>query len=108
MNISLSYQAIYDVVRRVPFGKLATYGQIANLAGLPGHARQVGYALHALPEDTDLPWHRVISAEGKISLRSDVLGQDRQAVCLAEEGLFPSDHAKYDLLQCQWDPASRG
>jgi methylated-DNA-protein-cysteine methyltransferase-like protein len=107
MKISSSYQLIYDVVRRVPSGKLATYGQIAKLAGCPGHARQVGYALHALPEDTDVPWHRVISAQGEISLRSDILGEDRQALCLAEEGLFPSDQSKYDLLQYQWEPGSR-
>ena len=66
----MSYQRIYAVVRRIPAGRVATYGQIATLAGLAGHARQVGYALHALPEDSTVPWHRVVNATGGISARS--------------------------------------
>src|SRR5213594_2204157 len=65
-----TYQRIYAVVRRIPRGRVATYGQIAELAGLEGRARQVGYALHALPSRTALPWHRVINARGEISARS--------------------------------------
>jgi len=48
---------------------VATYGQIATLAGMPGHARQVGYAMHALPSHSTVPWHRVINARGEISRR---------------------------------------
>ena len=66
-----TYARIYEVVRRIPEGRVATYGQVAALADLPGHARQVGYALHALPEGGNVPWHRVINARGAISLRSD-------------------------------------
>ncbi|HEX5725588.1 MAG TPA: MGMT family protein [Longimicrobiaceae bacterium] len=62
-----NYARIYAVVRRIPAGCVATYGQVAALAGLPGHARQVGYALHALPEHTALPWHRVVNAQGRLS-----------------------------------------
>ena len=65
------YRKIYSVIRRIPEGRVATYGQIARLAGLGGHARMVGYALHALPSGSDVPWHRVINARGMISLRSD-------------------------------------
>jgi methylated-DNA-protein-cysteine methyltransferase-like protein len=60
---------IYAVVARIPRGRVATYGQIARLAGLPGHARQVGYALAALREGSRLPWHRVVNAAGGISPR---------------------------------------
>ena len=60
-------QRIYAVVRRIPRGRVATYGQVAFLAGLPGHARQVGYALAALPEGSRMPWHRVLNAQGSAS-----------------------------------------
>ncbi len=63
------YPRIYSVVRRIPNGRVATYGQIARLAGLPGGARQVGYALHALDEDSDVPWQRVVNARGRVSSR---------------------------------------
>src|SRR5262245_154669 len=66
---TMSRARIYAVVRRIPKGRVATYGQVAALAGYPGHARQVGYALSALPSGTALPWHRVINARGEISLR---------------------------------------
>lgn len=62
---------IYAVVRRIPRGTVATYGQVAERAGYPGHARQVGYALHALPPGTTVPWHRVINARGEVSARAD-------------------------------------
>lgn len=59
-----TYAAIYDTVRRIPRGKVATYGQIAELAGLPRRARLVGQVLWQLDETTDIPWHRVINARG--------------------------------------------
>lgn len=62
------YERVYAVVRRIPSGKVATYGQIAALAGLPRRARFVGYALHALPSGSVIPWHRVVNAAGKLSL----------------------------------------
>src|SRR5689334_367178 len=65
------YQVIYSVIRRIPRGRVATYGQIATLAGIDGHARQVGYALHALPSGADVPWHRVVNSFGEVSRRSD-------------------------------------
>jgi len=65
-----AYARIYSVVRRIPRGRVATYGQIARLAGLPGQARQVGYALHAMATERPVPWHRVINARGEISRRS--------------------------------------
>lgn len=66
-----SRQRIYAVVKRIPRGRVATYGQVALLAGLPGQARQVGYALSALHDGSRIPWHRVVNARGEISLRRD-------------------------------------
>jgi methylated-DNA-protein-cysteine methyltransferase-like protein len=68
---AVSYRRIYAIVSRIPHGRVATYGQVARLAGLPGHARMVGYALAALPDRSRLPWHRVVNARGEISPRSD-------------------------------------
>lgn len=65
-----SYIAIYAVVCRIPEGSVATYGQVATLAGLPGRARLVGYALSALAGRATVPWHRVVNAQGRISPRS--------------------------------------
>jgi len=65
------YRRIYAVVARIPRGRVATYGQVARLAGLGGHARLVGYALSALEEGSRIPWHRVVNAKGRISLRGD-------------------------------------
>lgn len=88
MSISDTYQSIYDAVRQIPEGNVATYGDIAVLAGLPNHARLVGYALHALPIYTDVPWHRVINAQGKISLgRTDMGGELQQQRLLEDEGV---------------------
>ena len=64
-----SHNRIFEVVRRIPAGRVLTYGDVAALAGLPGHARLVGYALHALPPGTTVPWHRVINARGGGHLR---------------------------------------
>ena len=66
-----SYERIYGVVSRIPRGRVATYGQVARLAGLPGQARLVGYALSALDDRSRIPWHRVVNARGEISARRD-------------------------------------
>ncbi len=84
--MSPTYARIYAVVRRIPRGRVATYGQIAELAGLPGHARQVGYALHALPDGTAVPWHRVLNARGALSLRRSPGGEIASACCWSAKG----------------------
>jgi methylated-DNA-protein-cysteine methyltransferase related protein len=94
-----TYAAIYKAVKKIPNGKVATYGQIARLAGFPNHARLVGYALHAL-RDPSIPWHRVINARGEISL-SDV-GSEVQRGLLANEGIIFSMSGKVDLKQFGW------
>jgi methylated-DNA-protein-cysteine methyltransferase related protein len=98
------HQRIYDAVRRIPRGRLATYGQIAREAGLPRQARLVGYALHAYSGPSPLPWHRVINAQGRISLRGPEGGGDLQRRLLAREGIRPGTNGRYDLLRYQWQP----
>lgn len=84
---SSPYQRIYAVVRRIPRGKVATYGQIARLARLPGRARQVGYAMHALPRGTTVPWQRVVNAQGKVSRRRVPGAELTQRMLLLREGV---------------------
>ena len=100
-----TYQKFYGVIRRIPRGRVATYGQIAMLAGLPGHARQVGYALHALRGSTTVPWQRVINAAGRISLRP-MTGGISQRMLLEKEGVV-FDGERVSLARYAWKPARR-
>lgn len=79
-------EAIYRVVASIPVGQLASYGQVAELAGLPGQARRVGRVLSQLPADTRLPWFRVVNAAGKISFPAGSSGYQRQLNHLIDEG----------------------
>ena len=97
-----TYARIYAVVRRIPKGRVATYGQIARLAGLGGHARQVGYALHALPDAMDVPWHRVINAQGGISKRSIAVYEQIQQELLEQEGIEFGVDSRVSLQRYQW------
>lgn len=96
-----NYQLIYATVRQIPRGRVATYGQVAALSGLPRQARQVGYALHALPESTTLPWHRVVNAKGKISLDAD--GECLQRRRLEKEGVKFNARGGIDLHHYRWE-----
>jgi methylated-DNA-protein-cysteine methyltransferase-like protein len=98
------YQAIYAVVARIPRGCVATYGQVAALAGLPGRARLVGYALSAL-SDKSIPWHRVINASGGISPRAGGdPPEEMQRLRLENEGVRFDAHGRVPLGQYQWRP----
>jgi methylated-DNA-protein-cysteine methyltransferase-like protein len=77
---------------------VASYGQIAELAGLDGHARQVGYALHALPPDSGVPWHRVVNAKGEISPRSAGDSHELQRMLLEAEGVEFDEKGR--ILRC--------
>ena len=101
-----SYERIYAVVRRIPKGRVATYGQIARVAGLPGHARQVGYALAALSSATAVPWQRVVNAAGAISLRSST-GGTTQRILLEREGVAFDAAGRIDLRRFGWQPRAR-
>ena len=103
--MSKTYERIYAVVRQIPAGKVATYGQVARLAGLAGHARQVGYALNATPEGEDLPWHRVINAKGEISKRANPVYEQIQREMLEDEGLEFGPGARLSLKVYQWQTA---
>ncbi|MEZ4423407.1 MAG: MGMT family protein [Gemmatimonadota bacterium] len=93
-----AYTRIYRVVRAIPAGRVSTYGDVARQAGLPGHARQVGYALAALPDDSDVPWHRVVNARGEISRRSaGPLSERIQHALLRQEGVRFAANGRIDL-----------
>jgi len=99
------YRRIYAVVARVPRGRVATYGQIAALAGLSGRARQVGYALHALPEGSTLPWHRIVNARGMTSLPG--AAGEEQCRRLARERVVFDARGRIDLARFAWAPRRR-
>jgi len=99
------HRRIYDVVARIPRGRVATYGQIARLAGLPGQPRLVGYALSALPEGSRIPWHRVINAQGRVSLRGDGGPMaDIQRHLLMREGVVFDGGGAISLTRFRWRP----
>jgi methylated-DNA-protein-cysteine methyltransferase-like protein len=104
---SHTYARIYAVIRRIPRGRVATYGQIAVLAGLKGHARQVGYALHALPTGSSVPWHRVINARGETSRRSQFGDEVRQRMMLEAEDVEFDWRDRISLQRFGWRPRPR-
>jgi methylated-DNA-protein-cysteine methyltransferase-like protein len=105
------HELIYDVVEQIPRGKVATYGQVALLAGLPGQARLAGYAMFNLPEELvgRIPWQRVINAQGRISYSEARLGNDhKQRQLLEREGVVFDARGKIDLRVYGWRPADWG
>ena len=97
------YEQVYDMVSSIPEGKVATYGQIARLLGRPRHARQIGYALAALPEELDVPWQRVVNTKGEISPRTKAGYDDYQRILLEAEGIEFSPSGRIYLKQFLWD-----
>ena len=98
---------ILETVEAIPEGRVATYGQIAFLAGMPGHARQVGFALRGLPEGSGVPWQRVLNAQGEISSRDDPAWEGFQRHLLEEEGVrfeAKGERGRVDLVRFGWDP----
>jgi methylated-DNA-protein-cysteine methyltransferase-like protein len=103
LKISPAYQKIYNVIAKIPLGKVATYGQVADLAGMKGHARLVGYALHHLPHNSLLPWHRVINSSGKISYAISRYAYDNlQRRLLEAEGILFDQEGQIDLNRFRW------
>ncbi len=100
-KISKERKTIYAVVRKIPKGKVATYGQIARIVGRCT-ARMVGYALAAIPFGTDVPWQRVINCKGEISARSRGDGSLRQRKALEREGVRFDRKGRVDLLKVRW------
>lgn len=96
-----SYELIYDVVRQIPAGKVASYGQVAELAGNRRWARVVGYALHAIPPESGIPWHRVVKKDGEVFGGAESSGGKRQIKLLKQEGVGFRDGC-VDMKQYQW------
>ena len=101
------YARIYRVVKRIPKGRVATYGQVARLARLPNGSRQVGYALHNLRDGSDVPWHRVINREGRISLPPESPSSSLQRALLESEGVVFDPNGVISLKQYQWKKLER-
>jgi methylated-DNA-protein-cysteine methyltransferase-like protein len=104
MGRSEKYKLIYTVVKCIPEGKVATYGQVATLSGNPGQARQVGYALNSLPDDVDIPWQRVVNAQGRVSRRKEPISELLQRQLLESEGVIFDKRGIIDLSIFQWKP----
>lgn len=109
VGTSGAFHRVYEVVARIPRGRVATYGQVARMAGMPGAARLAGWALHALPHGLRIrgrpvPWQRVINAQGRISLRAgDAVGGLRQTRLLRREGVAMSRAGRINLKLYGWD-----
>lgn len=100
-----TYDLIYAVVRRIPKGKVATYGQVAAVAGLPKHARMVGYAMAALRASSVVPWQRVVNAAGEVSpRRNEAGGRLLQRLRLEQEGVRFDARGRIDLEKYGWRP----
>ena len=100
-SFSVRHQTIYEVVKTIPAGVVATYGQVAAIVGCG--PRLVGYALASLPAGMDVPWQRVINSQGKISTRSDGAADPRQRQTLIREGIVFSLKGTVDLKRFGWD-----
>jgi len=93
------------ILRRIPRGRVATYGQIAALAGRERAARGVAWILHSSSDAAGLPWHRVIGGKGRISLRRG-RGFEEQKRRLASEGIAVGRGGMIDLKRCRWEPGA--
>ncbi len=97
-----TFELIYDIVKQIPKGKVATYGQVASLAGNRRWSRVVGYALHANPDPEHIPCHRVVNRLGEVSKAFAFGGENRQIALLEAEGVKTKD-GRVDLEKYQWN-----
>ena len=106
------YEQVYAVVRRVPRGRVTSYGRVARMLGRPRAARAVGYALNALkdrhadPRYADVPWQRIINSQGRISIVNREFSANRQADLLREEGVAVDERLQIDLERYLWSGLS--
>jgi len=103
-EVKVGHDRIFEVIRRIPRGRVATYGQIAELAGIPGQPRRIGYALSALPANSGIPWHRVINAQGRISFPPRSGHERLQRRLLKQEGIIFDGTARINLSLFRWQP----
>ena len=99
-----TFERIYDVVRRIPKGFVASYGQVAQLAGNPRWARVVGYALHVNPDPFSIPCHRVVTKDGRVSPAFAFGGENEQVRLLLEDGVEFTSDGRVDLTRYLWQP----
>lgn len=99
-----TFHKIYEQVKKIPEGKVATYGQIALMAGNPRWSRVVGYALHSNPEPGVIPCHRVVNKDGKLSKAFAFGGENVQRDILVSEGVIFIDENTVDLKNCRYTP----
>ena len=95
-------EKIWQIVNQIPVGHVASYGQVAKLAGLPGYARYVGYTMKNLPSGTKLPWYRVINSKGTISFKKGSRQYQLQKSLLEQEGVA-FINGKLSLKTYLWD-----
>ncbi len=98
-----TFEKIYDAVKKIPRGKVCTYGQIAAMAGNPRWSRVVGYALHVNPEPGTIPCHRVVTRNGEVSKAFAFGGENMQRLLLSEEGVEFLDDGRVDLSRYFWN-----
>lgn len=101
-----TFERIYAVVRRIPRGTVATYGQVAFLAGNPRWARVVGYALHANPDPEGIPCYRVVTKDGRTSPAFAFGGADVQRAMLEADGITFTPDGRVDMQKYQWEGLS--
>ena len=99
-----TFEKIYEQVKKIPKGKVATYGQIALMAGNPRWSQIVGYALHSNPEPGVIPCHRVVNKEGKLAKAFAFGGENAQRNLLINEGVIFLDEDTVDLQKCRYTP----
>lgn len=97
------YDAVYEVVKQIPQGKVATYGQIARLCGSPRASRAVGYALHGNPDQGLIPCYRVVNREGRLAKRFAFGGIEMQKMMLEQDGVIVSEDFTVDLSLFLWE-----
>ncbi len=101
-DIMNTFEKIYDAVKKIPKGKVCTYGCVAAMAGNPRWSRVVGYALHVNPDPSTIPCHRVVTKNGEVSKAFAFGGENMQRLLLAEEGIEFLEDGRVDLKRFIW------
>ena len=103
MDRQARLERIYEAIRDIPCGRVASYGQVAEIAGIPRGARQVGWALKHLPRGRNVPWHRVITASGRIAFETGSARFERQRRLLEKENVAVTG-GRVDMRRYRWQP----
>lgn len=97
------FNRVYEIVKKVPSGKVTTYGAVARLAGSPRASRQVGWALHNNPQPGIIPCHRVVFRDGSLTSGFAFGGMEIQKAMLLSEGVEFTEEYTVDMAKCQWE-----